>query len=105
MKKIIAKLLILFVSWVLIGGTINIDPTRPPKLKSASSIPNQPFELTAVFIHPQYSIAIINKKAVKVGDQIDEFTVTTIRPYTVELMGPQNIREVLQLVTPVIQKR
>ena len=109
MKKIIAKCLIgsiaFLYAWSITGATPRIDPTRPPKSKMTSSTPNLPLQLTAIFIYPNYSVAIISGKAVKVGDQIDEFTVTTIRPFTVELSGPQNIKEVLQLLTPIIQKR
>lgn len=112
MKKIISKLLepidktliqlmILFCALLFIGAIPKVDPTRPPKSASVSGKSNQPLQLTAIFIYPKYSIAIINGKIVKVGDQIDEFTVTTIRPFTVELNGPQNSKEVLQLITPV----
>ena len=109
MKKIIRIILgcSIFFFWLLLGASNpNIDPTRPPRSKSVSQAGQlQSFQLTAIFIHANYSIAVINDKAVKVGDQIDEFTVTTIRPFTVELTGPQNTREVLQLVPTVIQNR
>jgi len=104
--KLFLFLLSPFLIGILIGAVNQTDPTRPPKLKStAQGTFSQPFKLTAIFVYPQYSVAIINGKPVKVGDHIDEFTVTTIRPYTVELTGPQNYKEVLPLVTPVIQNR
>ena len=86
-----------------------LDPTRPPRavlatLQREGNLP-KPLMLTAVFIHPQYRLAIISGQAVKLGGTINGFTVTAITPYTVELLGPSNTKETLTLIEPVKRRR
>ncbi len=105
MKKQLKYIWIFPLLFFLLGALPTIDPTRPPKVNTnAQATPSEPYELTAVFLYPQYSIAIINEQTYKVGDKIDEFTITTIHPNTVELTGPQGNKEILQLTEPVTWK-
>lgn len=88
------------------GAVSLVDPTKPPQLSPTNEITEQKsLNLTAVFIYPAYRLAIINGKAVMVGDKIEEFTVTTITPYTVELSGMNDHKEILQLTLPIRQNR
>ena len=91
----------------LLGVSSLTDPTRPPGVifgpqNTASS---QPLQLTAVFIYPNYRLAIINDQVALIGDHIGEFTITTISPYAVELTGPQNAKSVLTLTVPLKQEK
>lgn len=92
----------------LMGAATNmIDPTRPPDIifspKSYSS--NQPLKVTAIYVHSNYRLAIINGQVVKTGDHLGEFTITTINPYTVELTGSQNNQLVLPLTVTIKQQK
>lgn len=106
MKKI-SGLIFLFIP-ALMGMTAIPDPTQPPGFNASPSSTQaqaRQFDLTAIFIYPTYKLAIINGQALKSGDQIGEFTVTTINTNTVELDGPKNSKEVLQVVTDVKQEK
>lgn len=99
-------LFIYMSSWVLLGASsAGRDPTQPPTVSintpSSTAPQSSALVLNAVFIYPDSKIAIINKQPVKIGDHINEFIVTSISLNTVELMGPSNRREVLELTTPV----
>lgn len=97
------RVLILFTPCVAMAYP---DPTRPPDYSqtSGSKSPLLPdaLTLTAVFIYPSYRIAIINNRVLKPGDQIGQYTVTTIDTNTVELVGPQHGKEILSL-SPAIK--
>lgn len=98
--------LVILFPFLLTGVTLPADPTRPPdsllkpQLKQISS---QSLKLTAIFITHSTQWAVINNVIVKLGDHINQFTVTTITPNTVELNDAQNNREVLYLVNDVKQ--
>src|SRR3990167_5164008 len=95
-------LMILLPGWT--GAVEMVDPTRPPD-RVLTPAKAQPLTLTAIFIYPHKRIAIINGQAVTMGDRVGEFTITSINTYSVELVGSQNNREMLQLVTiPIKQK-
>jgi len=79
------------------------DPTRPP-FSILTSREVQPLILTAIFTYPNGKMAIVNGRSVKIGDRIEEFTVTSITAYNVELIGPLHNKETLWLVTPIKQK-
>jgi hypothetical protein len=100
---IIAILIGLATNSVLAATTKMTDPTRPPGTIFAPQTysATEPSELTAVFIYPTYRLAIINKQMVKIGDQVGEFSVTSINAYSVELTGPEKNKVVLQLTTYV----
>lgn len=92
--------------WLLMGAVSLRDPTRPPNVTTpgdgtSSEKSQQGDSLTAVFDYPEHQVAIINNQVMRVGDHIGEFTITTITPYTVELTGPNNTRQVLELVSTV----
>lgn len=106
--------LLLIAAFLLLGADPEppkaelVDPTRPPDFSAkaiTSATGAQGLKLTATYIYPHRRMAIINGSIVKEGDQIDGFTITTITPYTVELVGSQNNKEILQLVKPVKQSR
>ena len=82
------------------------DPTRPPNFidqtnptKSADN-PTE-FNFTAVFIYPGSKVALINGETFRLGEQIGEYTVTTIAPNTVELTGSEGSKEILTLIPAV----
>ena len=106
-NQVNSKLFYFIVLLPLIIGADLIDPTRPPDsiLSPQSTSTSQSLELTATFIYPHYQLAIINGQSVMVGDPIGAFTVTHISPYTVELMGPQSNKEILQLVPEIKVKQ
>jgi len=84
-----------------------VDPTRPPDSQFVTKPVNagQPLSLTAIFIYPNYRLAIINGQPLMVGDHINEFTITAITPFTVELMRSQDSKEVLSLTLTVKRLR
>jgi len=85
-----------------------IDPTRPPTYQDSVSSKAQytdNFILSAVLISPQRRLAIINGQQVMVGDKLGEFTITSISSNTVELIGPENRKQLLQLAAPVKKPR
>jgi MSHA biogenesis protein MshK len=83
------------------------DPTQPPGTlfnpQDNSSVSGA-LVLNAVFIYPTYRIAIISGQAVKIGDRINELTVSSIEQNTVELTGSKNEVTVLSLGAPIKQK-
>ncbi|TAK74636.1 MAG: hypothetical protein EPO11_06605 [Gammaproteobacteria bacterium] len=92
----------------LLGASTMIDPTRPPgTLFNPAGTDSSAGSLTvsAIFIYPNYRVAIINGRPVMVGDHLGDFTITSIMPFTVELIGSQNNQEVLPLVATVKQER
>ncbi len=99
MKRMIKFFLMTYLFTLLLGATSLPDPTRPSNI--GNTLSNQPLALTAIFIYPSYRVAIINGVALKPGDHINEYIVTTIDTYTVELTDPQNNRETLHLLTPI----
>lgn len=84
------------------------DPTRPPNAEAPAAISTtesvSSFNLTAVFISPNQRLAIINDQAIKLGDKIGQYTVTTIDTNAVELTGPQDSHETLFL-SPTVKSR
>lgn len=108
MKNLI-KFIFLTISSLLLIAAVNLtDPTRPPQVPSTTNTtatPKQLLTVSAIFIYPNYKLAIINSQTVTIGDHINEYIVTTINPDTVELTGPQNSKEVLRLFLPVKQRK
>ena len=80
-----------------------IDPTRPANLPMSgqNESSKQPLILTAIYIHPQKRLAVIDGQLVKTGEMISGFTITRINPYTVELLGPGKEPMMLQIVLPI----
>src|SRR3990167_6425642 len=90
------------IGLLLMGFTDVADPTRTPHVSSSdSTVSVQSFILTAVFIQDGHRVAVVGGQPVQVGDQLGQFIVTAITPYTVELVGSQNERQILQLVTSI----
>lgn len=94
---------------LVMGMNTLIDPTRPPNAllpdMGANANYGQSLQLTAIFIYSTYRSAIIGGRYVTIGDQIGEFTITNISPYTVELTSSKNQKEVLQLLPSVKQQK
>lgn len=90
---------------LLMGATITVDPTRPPDSLSVPGAPvvSQQPVVTAIFTYPTYRLAIVNGRGVKVGDRVGEYIVTTITPFTVELLGSSQTKEILKIVPAVKQ--
>ncbi len=84
-----------------------VDPTKPPDSQAVvkTTTSSQPLSLTAIFIYPSYRMAIINGQTLRIGDHINEYTITAINPFTVELMRSENSKEVLSLTLTVKQLR
>jgi hypothetical protein len=89
---------------LLMGAADRRDPTRPPgfSLNPADNMGGQQ-AVEAIFVYRHESLAIIAGQVVRKGDRLNEFTITGIQPYTVELTGPEDTKEILQLV-PSIRK-
>jgi len=90
-------------------GASYTDPTRPPEsILSHSEKKGLPasahtLSLTAIFIYQHYQIAIINNQAVRTGDRISEYVVTSISKDAVELTGANDDRILLRLTPSVKQ--
>ena len=84
-----------------------VDPTRPADVVETvkTSSVNNPnfFQLTAIYYKKNRSHVIINGEIKVIGDQMGEFTITAITPYTVELMGKENNKIILVINFPVKQ--
>ncbi len=100
------KILLTLCVPLLLGFATLHDPTEPPDYEEKPGTPSQgPLSLTAIFVYPEHSLVIINDQALTLGSHLGEYTITRIDPDTVELTGPQNTKEVLQLTTSVKQAR
>ncbi|OGT45851.1 MAG: hypothetical protein A3E83_00545 [Gammaproteobacteria bacterium RIFCSPHIGHO2_12_FULL_41_20] len=105
-KKERAIVLLSFSLLLLMGFTEVADPTRPPYVDAKDSkFSSQSYILTAVFIQNGRRIAIVGGQPVREGDRLGQFIVTAITPYTVELVGSENERQILQLVPAIKKKR
>jgi hypothetical protein len=109
MKKItsliptLSCLLALAVLSLLMGFDSLRDPTRPPGYLVTGANTADPLQLSAIFIYPHRRIAVIGNQSLTVGDKFGEYTITTITPNTVELVGPAGKLELLQLLPSVRQ--
>jgi hypothetical protein len=104
MKKTLNYLWLLVLAPFLMGAVTGHDPTQPPGVsggEATSPTTGQPLSLTAIFVYPDTNVAIINGQAVKEGDRLGEYIITTINRDNVELIGSQNERDHLQLLIPV----
>lgn len=102
-RQWILRLMFLGTLSMLAGASTFPDPTRPPgfnAIQTKTTSPQQ-LQLTAIFIYPTYKVAIVDGQAIKIGDHIGEYTVTNIDLNAVELEGPQNEKETLQLVASI----
>jgi MSHA biogenesis protein MshK len=61
------------------------DPTRPPGYINGTTTAISTWELDAVIISKERTVAIINGEVVKVGDQIAGNRLVSIGPYSVQL--------------------
>ena len=89
----------------LLGAAPYRDPTQPPAfvqgiVQDDKSAPSS-LILNATYVYPTKQYALINGSLFKKGDQLGQFTIIAITPYSVELEGPQNTKEVLLLFTQV----
>lgn len=86
MKKILILLLQLF--WVSSALSQGVDPTRPPTYTETQGEEEHPiavFELDAILISKDKSVAVINGQTVKQGDEIEGAKVISIQPNVVQL--------------------
>ncbi|SCZ64973.1 general secretion pathway protein GspB [Thiohalomonas denitrificans] len=68
------------------GAAALDDPMRPPNEQQTRSVVSHPqLQLTAVMIHRDRRIAVINGQRVREGSQIAGSTVLAINPSTVTL--------------------
>lgn len=63
------------------------DPTRPPGFISGDTGFISAWQLDAVIIARERSIAIINGEPIKIGEQIKGNKLIDIKPYSVQLEG------------------
>lgn len=106
MKNLALNILLLPV--ILLGSfcisaVTFVDPTHPanyvPSNNDTNSSSNK--TLSMIFVSPTRREAIINGGVFHEGDKFGQFTITVITPYSVEMIGPQNTKEVLFLATDV----
>ena len=107
MLNVFSCLLIMMISSAIYAKTYVIDPTRPSPLAQSNSDPkateDEPQKLSAIYHYPNYKIAIIDNKIVKVGEQIGSFKVISIGENQAELTGIDNKRIMLKL-SPIIKQ-
>lgn len=98
------KLCFLFMMPMILGLSGMRDPTQPPGIVATTKDITSagPLQLTAVFIYPNYRLAIINGQMVVPGDHFGELLVTNILNDAVELMGPDDRKVILPLVIPIV---
>ncbi|MHB1240405.1 MAG: hypothetical protein ACYC18_07870 [Gammaproteobacteria bacterium] len=82
------------------------DPTRPPDfrysaVRSASGPP--PWNLTSTLISPTRRVAVINNRAVEIGDRVDSAQVVAIEAGSVQLRGGEGEFTVRMLAVNVKQ--
>lgn len=85
-----------------------VDPTRPPDElipKTTKEKVAGPLQVTAIYTYANGAKALINGDMVKVGDQVDTYTVINIRRDAVELKGAQTESIVLNLLPKVKVER
>jgi hypothetical protein len=106
MKKI-NKIIILFMSVGLPAIAFSaqlVDPTRPPSSMTAADAEQHatgPLTLFAIFSYSGRALAIINQQTVTVGDEIGDFSVTSIHENTVELINKDQKQLILELAPKV----
>ena len=106
MKKQIKAIFILLALSQLAAVNEMVDPTRPPdaRISSQNDI-GGPLTVTAIFTYPGYQMAIVSGQLVMIGDQIGEFSVTSITANTVELVRSGKDKLVLELTPDVKQQK
>jgi hypothetical protein len=85
-----------------------VDPTKPPdaylkKEETVVKTTTGTLVLHAIFTYSGRTVAIINEQAVSMGDQIGDFSVTSIHGNTVELLGKDGKSLTLELTPEVKQ--
>lgn len=103
-KRLSAFILLLTLSHL---GWAATDPTRPyDAFLDIQTIGESGGSLTlyATYIYPEYRLAIINGQIFKIGDKINEFTISSIDQNTVELTNAKLEKTILRIGTMVKQK-
>jgi MSHA biogenesis protein MshK len=105
-----AERLIVFLASGLLAATVLAqplaDPTRPTAPGTAETAPREaaPLRLESVLISPGRSVAIIDGRAVQVGDRVGDATLIAVEPSQVTLQRGA-ARERLTLLPPAVEKR
>ncbi len=95
------KIFLLLLIPLIARGEILRDPTLPPNLPASAAQSSSSFLLTAIFTYPNDRFAIINNNISRVGNHLDNFTITNITPDTVELSGSEGRFEQLKIAPTV----
>ena len=61
------------------------DPMRPFRPSAAARSMEPRFRLTAILVSDERRVAVINGRALRVGDAVDGAQLTAVRPSSVEL--------------------
>lgn len=89
------------------AGEILADPTRPPGLAVGRSVlsAKRPLKwrLTATIIGPQRRIAVINERAVQIGQKIDGAMLVAVEPGGVLLLH-ENRKSRLKLNATTVKR-
>jgi hypothetical protein len=85
------KNIIIFIFIVLLQSSIVYaelrDPTKPPGYINSDTASISTWQLDAVIIGKDRSLAIINGQVFKVGDEVNSNRLMSITPYSVQLEG------------------
>lgn len=108
MKNQINRLLFICLAIGLLGSAVIVDPTRPPEftdtLAANLGINKQSLTVTAIFIYPDDRFAIINNQMARVGTKLDDFTITAITPYTVQMIDQEGKGKTLELISNAVKQ-
>lgn len=109
MREVVAALVLIAASAPLLAraGEVLPDPTEPALIAPAATsgpAPSVGHALSAVWIGPKRRVAVINGRAVKVGDSIDGASVLSIEASGVRIRAADG-EKVLSLASGVRKER
>jgi len=92
--RIVAGAMLLIVAGMgnspVFGGERLRDPTRPPNTVSGKTVPDvqQPvkWNLTATIVGPERRVAVINDRAVQIGQKIDGAVLVAVEAGSAQLV-------------------
>ncbi len=102
MKKPILRIIFLMWCGIAMSAVTFVDPTKPANyIAQGANGAGTEQSLSATFIYADRKLAIINGTLYKEGDHFGQFTIQSITPYSVVLVGPQHTKEILSLLNEI----